>query len=219
MKLSMKTLSAACLLALAPAAAMANLTPVYQNNVAGAGFFTWTYNVQLASDQNVNVGTAPTVNPVGSGNTGTGGFFTIYDFYGYIAGSCSGPAGWACTSQNVGYTPFDVSPVDRPDIVNLTWVHTTGADIVGQSGSNAGTNLGDFTAQTLFSLTTQVGYASRGIKNNGQQAGTTADNVGSTTGPRDVTLVNDVPEPGSLALMALGLGFVGMTRRKSKKAA
>lgn len=218
MKLSMKTLSAACLLALAPAAAMANLTPVYQSNVAGAGVFTWTYNVQLASDQNVEAGPAPVFNPVGPANT-TGGFFTIYDFYGYVANSCTGPAGWACTSQNVGFTPFDVLPIDRPDIVNLTWVYTTGADILGQQGSNAGTNLGDFTAQTLFSLTDLVSYTSRGIKNNGLQAGTTADNVGSTTGPRDVTLVNDVPEPGSLALMALGLGFVGVMRRKDKKVA
>lgn len=217
MKLSMKTLSAACLLALAPAAAMANLTPVYQGNVAGAGFFTWTYNVQLASDQNVEAGPAPTFNPVGAANT-TGGFFTIYDFYGYIAGSCTGPAGWACTSQNVGYTPFDVAPTDRADLVNLTWVHTTGATIVGDSVGNTGTNLGDFTAQTLFGLTDDgISYASRGVKNNGLQVGSTADNVGSVTGPRDVTLA--VPEPGSLALMALGLGFVGLTRRKGNKTA
>jgi hypothetical protein len=217
MKLSMKTLSAACLLALAPAAAMANLTPVYTGNVAGPGFFTWTYNVQLASDQDVNAGTPPASNPVGPSNAGTGGFLTIYDFYGYIAGSCAGPTGWSCTAQNVGFTPFDVAPIDRPDIVNLTWVYTSGPDILGAAISNAGTDLGNFTANTLFSLTDTVSYAARGIKNNGLQAGSTADNVGSATGPRDVTL--EIPEPGSLALMALGLGFVGMTRRKAKKAA
>jgi hypothetical protein len=212
----MKRLSAACLLALAPAAAMANITPVYQGNVAGAGFFTWSYNAQLSSDQDAKTGTAPASNPVGPGNTGTAGFFTIYDFFGYIPGSCAGPAGWTCTAQNVGYTPSFVLPFDDANIVNLTWAHTSGPDIEGDPVNNVGVDLGNFTANTLYDLTDLVSYAGRGWKNSGLQAGTTADNVGSTTGPRARNLV---PEPGSLALMALGLGFVGMTRRKGKKAA
>ena len=47
-----------CLLALAPAAAMASLTPVLQTVAASAGGFMWTYNVQGASDQSITSGLA-----------------------------------------------------------------------------------------------------------------------------------------------------------------
>ncbi len=84
MKLLRNRISAVCLLALAPAAAMASLTPVLQSVVANGGGFLWTFNVQAASDQNVTTGTAPTVNPVGSplGLGGVASFITLYDILG-----------------------------------------------------------------------------------------------------------------------------------------
>ena len=107
--------------------ASANIIPT-STTITGpvSGLFTWTYDLRLSADQNVNSGTAPTINPVPHTNLTFAGFITIYDFAGYQAGSCAGPAGWTCTAQNLGFTPDDVSPTDNPNIVNITWAYTTG---------------------------------------------------------------------------------------------
>jgi len=62
-----------------------------------AGSYTWTYQAQLSADQDAFAGPAPIVNPVLHTDVITASFFTIYDFAGYVAGSASGPAGWAAT--------------------------------------------------------------------------------------------------------------------------
>jgi PEP-CTERM motif len=187
--------------------ASANIIPT-STTITGAGPFTWTYDLQLSSDQNVNSGIAPTTNPVPHTNLTFAGFITIYDFAGYLNGSCAGPAGWTCTAQNVGFTPDDVAPTDNPNIVNITWAYTTGPTILGQP---TGKDLGLFSAQSIFGRPTLVSYASRGIANAGPQAGTIADNVGNTQGP------SGVPEPMSMTLIGSGLlGFVWLARRVRK---
>jgi hypothetical protein len=100
--------------------------------VTGTGPFDWTYDLQLSNDQNVNSGTAPTINPVSHINLSFAGFSTSYDFAGYVSGSCAGPAAWTCTVQNVGFTPDDVVPTDNPSIANITCTYTSGAIILGQ---------------------------------------------------------------------------------------
>ena len=131
----------------------------------------------------------------------------VYDFAGYIAGSCSGPAGWACTAQNVGFTPDDVVPTDNPNIVNITWAYTSGPTLLGQPN---GIDLGLFSAKSIYHLRTQVSYASRGIANAGSAKGTIADNVGNTSGP-----ASPVPEPATLALLGSGI-LAGAIRLKSR---
>ena len=187
--------------------ANANIIPT-STTITGSGPFTWTYDLRLSTDQNVNAGTAPTSNPVPHTNLNLAGFLTIYDFAGYIGGSCAGPSGWTCTAQNIGFTPDDVSPTDNPNIVNVTWAYTTGPTLLGQP---AGMDLGNFSAKSIYGRPTQVSYASRGIANAGPQVGTIADNVGSTQGP------SGVPEPASMALIGSGLiGFAWLARRMRK---
>ena len=173
---------------------------------AGSNFI-WTYNAQLTAGQNAFAGPIPAGNPVSNLEYTTGSFFTIYDFAGYVAGSASGPAGWAATVQNVGFTPDDVTPGDNPSILNITWAHTTGATFVGQP---SGIDLGLFTAKSTFNLPTQVSYTSRGLANAGPQIGTIADNVGRTQGPNA-----SVPEPGTLLLLGFGLVGVALASKRS----
>jgi hypothetical protein len=166
----------------------------------------------LSKDQNVNSGIAPTINPVPHTNLTFAGFFTIYDFAGYISGSCSSPAGWTCTAQNLGFTPDDVVPTDDPNIVNITWAHTTGPTILGQPN---GIDLGLFSGQSIYSLPTLVSYGARGIANGGPQVGTIADNVGNTQGPTQSATTSAVPEPATLGLIGGSLFGLGMLRRKN----
>jgi PEP-CTERM motif-containing protein len=201
----MKRLSLLCLLALTlTTVTMANIIPT-STTITGTGPFTWTYNLQLSKDQNVNSGFAPTSNPVPHTNLTFAGFFTIYDFAGYEAGSCAGPAGWTCSAQMLGFTPDDVVPTDNPNIVNITWAYTNGATILGQP---SGVGLGDFSAQSIYNSPTLVSYSGRGIANSGPQIGTIADNVGNTQGP------TPTPEPTTLALFGAGI-LAGAFRLKS----
>jgi hypothetical protein len=175
------------------------------SSITGSGVFTWTYDMQLSSDQNANSGLVPSGNPVPHTNLTFGAFVTIYDFAGYVVGSCAAPSGWTCTTQNVGYTPDDVIPIDNPNITNITWTYTSGPIINGQPN---GIDLGAFSAKSIYVLPTQTSYASRGIKNLGPQIGTISDNVGTTQGP------NSVPEPTSA--LAVGSGMIALavlTRR------
>ncbi len=200
-----KKISLFCLLPLALSTfSMANIIPT-STTITGTGPFTWTYNLQLAKDQNVNSGFAPTLNPAPHTNLTFAGFFTIYDFAGYVSGSCAGPAGWTCTAQNLGYTPDDVVPTDNPNVFNITWAYTTGPTILGQP---SGVGLGNFSAQSIYGIPTLVSYTARGIANTGPQVGTIADNVGNTQGP------TPTPEPATLALLGGGI-LAGAFRLKS----
>jgi hypothetical protein len=200
----MKKLPIICLLALAPMLAAANIIPTL-TTIGGTGPFTWTYDLQLSSDQDVHSGLAPSGNPVPHTNLLFGSFLTIYDFAGYVAGTCVGPSGWSCMTQNTGFTPDDVVPQDNPTIPNLTWVYTSGPLITGQPN---GTDLGFFSAGSIYNQSLLVSYAARGVKNNGGSSGTIADNVGNTLGPRAL----QVPEPTSLVLAGLALGLLAWSR-------
>ncbi len=180
--------------------AQANIIPTSTGFTGSGPDYTWTYDMKLSGDQNVNSGFAPPAGSVAHTNLTFAGFVTIYDFAGYVAGSCAGPVGWTCTVQTLGSTPDDVIPVDNPNVVNLTWAYTSGPTLLGEP---SGMDLGTFSAESIFNLAAQDSYASRGIKNSGPSIGTIADNVGNTEAP-----FSGVPEPSSIVMMSGGLGLL-----------
>jgi hypothetical protein len=203
----MKRISLFFVLALALCAvATANIIPTWNSTTPSGSVFLWSYNFDLSADQNAGVGPAPSVNPTASDSLVGGSYLTIMDFAGYVDGSCTGPAGWACTVQNVGYTPDSVLPTDNAGIVNITWAHTTGSTILGAPD---GVDLGTFTAQSTIGIPkVGVNYVSRGI---GTASGLIANNVGFTSAP------DPVPEPVTMALIGSGLVVLGVLRRRARK--
>jgi hypothetical protein len=199
----MKRLSLLCLLALTLCTvAMANIIPTNTGVTHTGTNYTWAYGLTVAADQNINSGTVPSSNPVSNMDMGPGGFVTLYDFAGYVAGSCVSAPGWTCTAQFVGFTPSNVVPPDSASVINLTWVNTSGTTVDGPA------TVAGFSAESIYGLPTAITFTSRGWRNQGPQAGSITDNIGLTTGP------TATPEPSTLALLGSGL-LAGAFRMRS----
>src|SRR5438034_9279056 len=106
------------------------------------GGFLWEYDATLTHEQFLK----------------SGDFFTIYDFAGLLPMSNSQPANWMFSSANVGRTPGAVTIVDNPGLPNLTWKYT------GPDTSNGPTDLGIFSAKSIYNQETLVSYSAMGHK-------------------------------------------------------
>ena len=185
--------------------AQATLIPTLDSIAPSGGSFLWTYNIALAFDQNATGGAVQSVNPVPV--AATGDFLTIYDFRGFVGGTCVAPTGWTCQTQGIGFTPDTQTPADDAGLTNLSFTRT-GATLVGPMP-----DLGDFSAQSIIALTDAGVFTSRGTKNAGdpQLIGTKVDSIG------EVAVPAPVPEPSTLLLVGSTLAGLGAVLRRRKQ--
>jgi len=182
------------------------LTVVNAGTPSGANFL-YTYEVLLTPGSvlhvaggGVNLGVAP-----------SNSFFTVYDIPGFIAGSITfggslaAAGNSAFTTQNTGITATTEipKPPDDPNIINIT-TYWTGADVAatGMMAIDLGTlsflstfPLGDVNHMLAFTGTTQKLEMFPQL---------VANNTGQVAGPQ-----SPIPEPGTLALLAVGLPVIG----------
>ena len=175
-------LFAAAILALAVRAdIIPSITTATDVTPAGGGNFSWNYSATLTQDENVLAHD----------------FFTIYDFAGYVSGGNTQPTGWTFSAALIGTTPGKVTPIDNPNLFNLTWIYMGSTQVGPQS-------LGIFSAVSHTNLPTSGEFASEATKNSGDLAGTKVDNIGNVAVP--------VPEMSALLPMigVVGFGAIGL---------
>ena len=187
-------------------AAQATLIPTLGSISPSGSNFLWSYDIALAADQNATGGSAQSTNPVPDLPAATvGDFLTVYDFRGFVSGSCFAPTGWTCQTQGVGFTPDTQTPADNPSQTNLTFTRT-GSTVVGPVA-----DLGDFGASSSIAAMEAGLFTSRGTKNVGMLAGTKVDSIG------DVTVPAPVPEPATLLLLGSTMAGLGVTLRRRRR--
>ena len=186
---------AAAILALAARAdIIPSITTATDITPAGGGNFSWNYSATLTQDENVM----------------RHDFFTIYDFAGYVPGGNSQPAGWTFSAALIGTTPGKVSPIDNPNLFNLTWTYTGPTQIGPQS-------LGIFSAVSNTNLSRTGEFAAEATKNSGDHAGTKIDNIGNIAVPiPEMSAL--LPMIGVVAFGTIGLVMSYIRQRRERRA-
>jgi hypothetical protein len=172
----------------------------------------WAYALSLGDAGAPVLRRAGTPADGASASTGwlhPGAMFTLGSFAGYIAGSCTSPAGWVCSIRLPGQDPAlawaadlaDATPADG--VVDLVWTYAAGPRV---GGSPSGTPLGLFTASSWHAGSGRLSWwAQGGPTAPGLAPGAGAwDADGWLAGPAG-TGGSPLPAPGSLALAVLAL--------------
>lgn len=161
-------------------------------SISGSGPYTWNYTAAITASDEIR----------------TGDFFRIYDFYGYVPGSITAPAGWTATVQNSSPTPppdVFVPLGDDPAVPNLIFTYTGAATIAGP------TTIFNFTAQSDFgALGPLKNFVGRNTQGTGANVGDRVDVVGNVRVPA-------VPEPASLISTSLGVVALGLFYARRRK--
>jgi hypothetical protein len=182
------------------------LTVVNAGTPSGSNFL-YTYDVMLTPGSVVHAGGGG----INTGFSPSNNFFTLYDIPGLISGSImyGGPLAAAgnstFTTQFTGVTPTTESPKppDDPNTVNIT-TYWTGIDVAasGIMAVDLGT-LSFMSTRPLGDVTQMLAFTGASQKLEMFPA-LVANNTGQVAGPAPI-----VPEPGTLALLAVGLPVLG----------
>ena len=188
----MRSIVLAAVLALVASSAAANTITVSPTPaISGAGPYTWTYDVFLEGDSQIN----------------PGDFFTIFDFDGLI--SQDQVPGWAASASALGVCPAAApfpalcAVADDPVLPNLTWTRTGGV-ILGP-GAGPAILLGPFAATSIYPFVRNDFWTSQDQDNQTRTANEPAG--GNTNVP------TPIPEPTTWILLGSGVGALWAKRR------
>jgi hypothetical protein len=192
-----RMMTVTAVIAVASSTALAGLLPVSVTVNPESNNFRWTYAIVLPTDMKLQ----------------PGNYFTIYDFEGYIPGGEAQPTDWVFSASKVGPTPDRLKPIDNQDTWNLSWKYTGDTIPTGQLGLGNFWAISSLSEEKSSSFTATTNRTSDGLRDN--NITDTVTPVGTTTPPPGV------PEPGTLALAALGLPMIGLAgywkKAKTKK--
>jgi hypothetical protein len=151
--------------------ARGDIIPTLSSVTGSSPNFTWNYSANVTVDETVN----------------HGDFFTIYDFGSIAPGSNTQPTGWTFSQALVGPTAAQTSPIDNPNILNLTWTYNGSTPLVGSAA------LGMFSVITATDQLRTGQFSAEATRNSGPNSGTKVSNVGTVS----------VPVPESSALLPI----------------
>ena len=170
--------------------------------------FQYTYSVQLAPNTvlhsaggGVNTGVSPSNN-----------YFTLYDIPGLVAGSETYGGALATnsmrTEQLLGVTPATETPrpPDSASLMNIT-TYWTGSDVSAPSGMAFDMGTFSFLSTNPLGSVTQMLAFTGATQKIEDPTTLVANNTGQVAGPGPS--VSPIPEPGTLALLAMGLPVLG----------
>jgi hypothetical protein len=169
--------------------------------------WTWSYDVSLAPNSQINPPGTPCDNP---GGGICDGLLTIYDFAGYVPATIATNApGWTQgTVQFLGITPAGISPSDNGGLLNLSWAYVGNTSIAAPPGTSV--FLGTFQADSIYDLRKFEDYAGRTSTVPSAQFP-----LGLRSANLDVTEVPDaVPEPTTSLLMGTALLGLALLRKR-----
>ena len=172
-----------------------------------AGGFSFSYNADLSSDEQMNPAATNGISCPGPSNTSVqcnpaGTFFTLYNIPGYVSASATAP-GWVVDGS--AKTPSTINaPSGSGTSVTFEYsgpivngpATVTGFTVV--STANGVNHNGTFTSQS-----TSIAESSDGR---------TEQLIGAVSIPEST-----VPEPGSMALALIGGGLIGIATLRRRK--